>query len=228
MEQFISTRIPPLTPERAEQLFTILRDLVQECIATGRLEQVLAPTTILNASRLLLVPEQASAVTYAVIGMVLWLRSNHLPSSTADFHAAFCLFTHAYKRDPRLVPEPLRTTFAERPPGVEPISEVWHSVAVTLVEEFRRDGGGLLLDAAILLIEAARRAAPLDDPSRAVMQYNLGSTLETRFDLTKDLGDLDAGITALRSADMVLSHSLDDCSQLRTRRVLLKNHEGQH
>ncbi|WP_437925081.1 tetratricopeptide repeat protein [Sorangium sp. So ce291] len=183
----------------SDELFGSLRDRIQAYFNTGDPKAVLAPETLADAAQLMLLAGERS---YAVVGTLHWIRGQSLPEQErgADFHAAVCLFSVLNTTQPGLIPTPLRSAFAMRPPNVEPLHEILHAVGAALFAEFARARTRDLLDRAIVLFHRAVEAAPHADPSRAAMEFNLGSALSSRFDLTGDTSELSTAIGAMRRA----------------------------
>jgi hypothetical protein len=169
---------PALNASMAEQLFQIVLGMIDRFFRTGD-TKVFAAVTLLNASRLMFVPDYAQRPsTYAVLGMLHWIRYQRLTNSRADFDAAYRFFTHLYTIDPSVLPDGLREQFVEERPAPESIWEIQHTAGRVLVEEFYRDSGGLLLDNAIILYRmsrdgrtSAQRGHLVGAPRRAVQPY---------------------------------------------------------
>src|ERR1044071_4372326 len=141
-----------LTAAQAEELLQISLGLITDCLRTGNTEKVFAPVTLLNASRLIPVPQDAQDLRpYAALGMLHWIRYRRLTESTADFEAAYVLFTNVYTIDLHILPDGLREQFARERPARQPAWELWNAHGRVLVEEFLRDRGERLLDRGILL-----------------------------------------------------------------------------
>ncbi len=221
---------PALNASMAEQLFQIVLGMIDRFIRTGD-TKVFAAVTLLNASRLMFVPDYAQRPsTYAVLGMLHWIRYQRLTNSRADFDAAYRFFTHLYTIDPSVLPDGLREQFVEERPAPESIWEIQHTAGRVLVEEFYRDSGGLLLDNAIILYRMSLDAAPATYPERPIMEYNLGTALHVRFRVLKERDDLDAAVAALRRASETIPDghphkeaiwsALHDALSSRTERIV--------
>src|SRR5688572_25489633 len=193
---------PALDAAQGEELLQIIIGLIDDFIRTGdKTAKVFEPLTLLNASRLLLIPEYAlEPRAYAVLGALCWIRYQRLTHSDVDFEAAYRFFTHVYEFNPQVLPDGLREQFASTRPPLEPPWEVWHSYARTLLAEFVRDRGERLLDHAIILYRLSLDVAPATYGSRPTMEFNLGIALHERFRLLKERDDLDAAIAALQRA----------------------------
>lgn len=183
----------------SDELFRSLQDRIQGYLDTGKAEAVLAPEALADGAQLLLAAGERS---HAVVGMLHWIRSQHLPEEQrgADLQAALCMFSALHATEPGLVPGPLRQAFVEQPPEVQPAHEILHAVGAALLGELGRARAPELLDRAIALFQRAVEAAPRAEPGRAVMEFNLGSALSARFDRTGDLADLNTAIGAMRRA----------------------------
>jgi hypothetical protein len=193
----------PLDTGQAEELLQITLRLIDDCLRTGKADDVLAPVALLNASRLMLVPQYAQEPrVYAALGMLQWIRYQRKPDNDAGaaFEAAFRFFTHVYKIDLGVLPDGLREQFAVQQPPPEPVWEVWHSLSRTLMIEYVRDRGERLLDQAIRLMQISLAAAPAACEQRVAMEHNLGNALGARFALLKERDDLDASVAALQRA----------------------------
>ena len=196
---------PALDATQAERLLQMVLGIVDAYLQTGGDERVFEPVTLLNASRLMLVPEYAqSPRTLAVLGMLLWVRQLK-SGSTADLDAALRFFSHVYPIEPRALPYELYARFAEEPPAAQPVWQAWHSLGNALAEEWRRDGGERLLDHAIMMFGMSLAAAPPAVAYRPGMEYNLGVSLCARFQLLRERDDLEAGVAALQRAAQIVS-----------------------
>lgn len=183
----------------SDELFGSLRDRIQSHLETGDPGEVLTPEMLADAAQLVLLVGERS---YAVIAMLHWIRGQLLPAAQrdADFHAAVCLFSVLHSTQPAVLPPALRTAFLQRPPDVQPAHEILHAIGAAVLAEFRRARVRDLLDHAILLFQRAVEAAPGADPSRAIMEFNLGSALSGRFELTGEVTQLGVAIGAMRRA----------------------------
>jgi hypothetical protein len=195
-----------LTAAQAEELLQIILSIITDFLRTGNPEKVFAPVTLLNASRLLPVPQDAQDLRpYAALGMLHWIRYQRLTESAADFDAAYVLFTNVYTIDLRVLPDGLREQFAQERPARQPAWELWNAHGRVLVDEFVRDHGERLLDRGILLYRMSLAAIPATYEHRAAMEYNLGVALSERFRALKERDDLDAAIAALQRATQAVS-----------------------
>lgn len=183
----------------SNELFGSLRDRIQAYFDTGDPEEVLTPEMLVDAAQLMLLAGERS---YAVVGMLHWLRSQLLPAEQrdADFYAAVCLFSVLNTTQPGLIPTALRNAFIDQPPDAQPAHEILHAIGAALLAEFRRARAPELLDRAITLFYRAVAEAPSAGPNRAVMEFNLGSALSYRFDLTGEVTELSVAIGAMRRA----------------------------
>ena len=192
---------PRLDPVQAEQLFQIVLGIIDRCLRTGATDQVSTAVTLLNASRLLLVADYVQQTRlFAMLGMLHWIRYGDRANSSTELDAAWRFFSHVYPVDPRVVPNGLREQFDERQPAPEPMCEVWHTHGKALAEEFVRDGGGLLLDQAIVVYRTSLALAPASYEHRPSMEYNLGTALFQRFRMLKESHDLDTAVATLQRA----------------------------
>src|ERR1044071_7180716 len=106
-----------LTAAQAEELLQISLGLITDFLRTGNTEKVFAPVTLLNASRLIPVPQDAQDLRpYAALGMLHWIRYRRLTESTADFEAAYVLFTNVYTIDLHILPDGCENNSRESDP----------------------------------------------------------------------------------------------------------------
>lgn len=104
------------------------------------------------------------------------VRMMHVAPEAKEFEerATMSLFSVVHVVRPDVVPEPLRTAFAENPPAVMSPAEILHAVALTLFNDAapRQDENGLWRAAG--MIADALQTAPSSD-SESTMMFNLGS-----------------------------------------------------
>lgn len=198
---------PSLDAAQGEQLLQIVLGILDDHFRTGRDERVFEPLTLLNASRLMLVPELAeSPRVHATLGMLHWIRCQ-ATQSDADFDAACRFFSHVYPIDPGALPIELREQFFDREPRASALWDTWHALGLALAEEWKRDGGVRLLDHAIFSFRTALACATAANAPLSSIECSLGTALCRRFDRLRERDDLDDGVAALQRAAQTIGDS---------------------
>ena len=106
-----------------------------------------------------------------------YARARHVADDAhgIETRAAISLFSLVHAVRPDVVPQSLRTQFADNPPDLTPPAEILHAVALALFNDaaHRSDANGIQKAAGMIAI--ALHAGPTPHAESA-MKYNLGST----------------------------------------------------
>jgi tetratricopeptide (TPR) repeat protein len=165
---------------------------------------ILDPAAVADAQALLeMTPDPADDLEVAyVVGWFHWSRYTVLSAGQdqQDLAAALALFAPVYRARPDAIPDRVRSHFAQNmaAPPVDPRALTMRAVGI--LQDAQRTGDSATLNAAIELLQRALNAALAGDPDRVWILSNLGIALQTRFEGTGDLADLNAAVAAARDA----------------------------